>query len=119
MRAIFYRKEPEIEAKEFTVTKVVTLPKEEYAAFTRNLLHEYDFIKENVDLMGEKDGVWQCILVTGEGMDEGVLVESEGASYARYSAFLSSVKEVIGQYNEAKEEQEEDLRTETCNQQMS
>lgn len=37
-----------------------------------------------MDLMCEKDGVWHCLLVTGEGMEDGVLVESEGSSYARY-----------------------------------
>lgn len=78
MRAVFMRKEPEIDTKEFQVEKVITLPSEQYAYFTQHLMKEHDFIKENVDLMYEKDGVWHCLLVAGEGMDEGVLVESEG-----------------------------------------
>lgn len=43
--------------------------------------------------MYEKDGVWHCLLVAGEGMDEGVLVESEGSAYARYSAFVPFAQE--------------------------
>ena len=85
MRAVFMRKEPEIDTKEFQVEKVITLPSEQYAYFTQHLMKEHDFIKENVDLMYEKDGVWHCLLVAGEGMDEGVLVESEGSAYARVS----------------------------------
>lgn len=83
MRAVFYRKEPEIEANEFCVEKVIVLPAGEYESFTKHLMHDYDFIRDNVDLMCEKDGVWHCLLVTGEGTEDGVLVESEGSSYAR------------------------------------
>ena len=38
------------------------------------------------------------LLVAGEGMDEGVLVESEGSAYARYSAFVPFAQEIIRQY---------------------
>ncbi len=95
MRAIFTRKEPYITASEFVVEKVVTLPKEQYLHFADNLMDRQDFIEENMDLMYEEDGIWHCILVTGEGMDEGILVESEGVSYARYSAFVPSVLGIL------------------------
>lgn len=101
MRAVFMRKEPEIDTKEFQVEKVITLPSEQYAYFTQHLMKEHDFIKENVDLMYEKDGVWHCLLVAGEGMDEGVLVESEGSAYARYSAFVPFAQEIIRQSGHA------------------
>lgn len=45
-----------------------------------------------------KDDIKQCILVTGENTMEGILVESEGADYARYSAFLSDVRTIIQEY---------------------
>ena len=113
MRAVFLRKEPEIDASEFCVEKVITLPAKEYESFTRHLMHDYDFIRDNVDLMCEKDGVWHCLLVTGEGMVEGVLVESEGSSYARYAAFVPSVKEIMEQYQEM-----EDIQTAGMNMTM-
>ena len=105
MRAVFFRKEPEIEANEFCVEKVIVLPANEYESFTKHLMHKHDFIRENVDLMCEKDGVWHCLLITGEGMEDGVLVESEGSSYARYAAFVPSVKEIMEQYQEVQETQ--------------
>ena len=95
MRAVFMRKEPEIDTKEFQVEKVITLPSEQYAYFTQHLMKEHDFIKENVDLMYEKDGVWHCLLVAGEGMDEG----------ARYSAFVPFAQEIIRQYQDMQETQ--------------
>ena len=96
MRAVFSRKEPKIEAKEFCVEKVIMLPAGEYESFTNHLMHRHDFIRENVDFMYEKDGVRHCLLVTGEGMEEGVLVESEGSSYARYFAFCAIGKRHFG-----------------------
>ena len=85
MRAVFMRKEPEIDTKEFQVEKVITLPSEQYAYFTQHLMKEHDFIKENVD--------------------EGVLVESEGSAYARYSAFVPFAQEIIRQYQDMQETQ--------------
>ena len=57
MRAVFSRKEPKIEAKEFCVEKVIMLPAGEYESFTNHLMHKHDFIRENVDFMYEKDGI--------------------------------------------------------------
>ena len=94
MRAVFSRKEPRIEAKEFCVEKVIMLPAGEYESFTNHLMHKHDFIRENVDFMYEK-----------EGMEEGVLVESEGASYARYFAFVPSVSGILEQEQAVKETQ--------------
>ena len=42
MRAVFMRKEPEIDTKEFQVEKVITLPSEQYAYFTQHLMKEHD-----------------------------------------------------------------------------
>lgn len=112
MRAVFCRKEPEIKAKEFCVEKVIILPAKEYTVFTQHLLHDYDFIRENADLMCEKDGVWHCLLVTSESMGEGVLVESEGSSYARYFSFVPFVKEIMEQHQVMQEIQTADMKME-------
>ena len=53
MRAVFFRKESEIEANEFCVEKVFKLPAHEYDAFTQLLMLDYDFIRVIVDLMCE------------------------------------------------------------------
>lgn len=104
------RKEPEVEAYEFCVEKVIVLPQEEYDRFTKHLMRDYDFIRDNVHLMGEQDGVWHCLLVTGEDMEDGVLVESEGSSYARYSAFVPSVKGIIEQHQAMQETQNDGMQ---------
>jgi hypothetical protein len=37
----------------------------------------------------DTNGVYHCIYVKGEGAKDGILIESEGYSYARYAAYYS------------------------------
>jgi len=85
----FRRKDTEIEISPCIVEKAVELPSELFEHFSENLLNDYDFILENIDCMyQDKDGMNHCLLVLGEGQDDGILVESDGSTYARYSAFV-------------------------------
>ena len=91
----FRRKDVEIETKPCAVEKSIKLPADLFAYFSRNLLDDYDFILENIDFMyQDKDGVNHYLLVLGEGQDDGILVESEGSAYARYSAFVPNARQL-------------------------
>lgn len=75
------------DASNFVVEKTIELPHSEFLSFTRNLLKDYPFIEENIDLMyRDIKGLYHCILVKEKGSTSGILVESEGYSYARYAA---------------------------------
>ncbi len=88
-KAIFERKVDDFEPKNCVIEKVVTLTSPEYNKFSHNMLADYDFIKDNKDLQYcDAEGTYHCILVVGEDGNDGILVESEGAGYARYAAFL-------------------------------
>jgi hypothetical protein len=52
-------------------------------------MDSYYFIAENQDYMWIDHGEMHCLLVACEDSCEGILVESEGSDYARYSAFVS------------------------------
>jgi len=88
-KAIFVRKVDDFELKNCVIEKVVTLTSHEYNEFSHNMLADYEFIKDNKDLQYcDAEGTYHCILVVGEDGNDGILVESEGAGYARYAAFL-------------------------------
>lgn len=71
----------------FIIEKKVELEAAGYKVFNENLLSDYDFIKENVALMHkDKTGTYHCLLVTARGATGGILVESEGYGYPRYTA---------------------------------
>jgi len=49
-------------------------------------MYEYDFLRKNKDQMGFHNGIRQCAMVMGESSEDGVLVDSSGYDYARYTA---------------------------------
>jgi len=74
---------------EVKIEKVIEIDVDWFHKFENDLLNDYDFIKDNVDFMYiDNHNVWHCILITYSGSDYGILVESEGYHYARYSAYL-------------------------------
>lgn len=96
------RKDNEVDVVPCTVEKSVTLSAEEFAHFSQNLMNDYDFIRENIDRMyQDENGVNHCLLVLGEGCADGILVESEGSTYARYSAFVPNARQLLRQYDPA------------------
>lgn len=94
----FRRKDSEIETSPCVIEKTVKLSADCFDHFSRNLLNDYDFILENIDHMyQDNDGVNHCLLVLCEEKDDGIIVESEGSSYARYSAYLPCARKLIQQ----------------------
>lgn len=74
---------------QFIIEKTIELEKAEFDNFANDLFADLDCIKENVELMQiDKNGIRHCILVKVRGETGGILVESEGYSYARYAAYL-------------------------------
>jgi hypothetical protein len=83
------RKETEIEAADCVADKVIRLSGAEYDSFSRSLMREWDFIRDNpIDAVVDEQGRHHCLLVLGEGRGDGILVNAEGGSCARYSAFV-------------------------------
>ena len=99
-KGIMMRKEPQPDIRDCIIEKIVILPDEEYRYFLSHMLYDYQFIAENTDLMYveyEDDNSWisHCLLVMGESSDDGMLVESEGADYAQYSAYQAGAKSYV------------------------
>ena len=94
-KARFERKANAPEVTDADIVGVVTLNQEQFAWFSERLLDDYDFIadyaKETYD-DGERK---HCLLVLGEGEDDGILVCSEGSFYARYSAYLPKARQIL------------------------
>jgi len=94
-RAIFRRKEVCFEPSECEIEKVIHLSDSDFARFQQTLLDNYDFLHENSDLMRVENGVTHCLLVVGETLEDGILVNSEGSDYARYAAYFPNAKSFL------------------------
>jgi len=96
LQAIFTRKAEDFLIWDCVIDKIVELPEAEFKYFKTAPLRNISFIAENTDLMyKDSDGVFHCLLVLGEGSSDGVLVESEGYNYARYSSFMPGAREFV------------------------
>ena len=100
-KAVFRGKEPGINAQDCIINKVIRLPGAAFDSFSGNLFRDQDFITENKELIGYGDeGKRGCILVAGEGRRDGILVDSQGYDYARYTAVIPSVEAFLTAYCE-------------------
>ena len=96
VKAAFKRKDTEIQTNDCVVDKVVHLPAAQFDAFSRDLLRDWDFIRDNpIDTVVDDQKRYHCLLVLGDGRRDGILVNAEGGSYARYSAFLPGAADLF------------------------
>ena len=72
----------------FIIEKEIELSTDEFLYFSNNLLDDYSFIKENIELMHvDKKRIWHCLLVCESGSRNGILVQAEGYNYPRYTGY--------------------------------
>lgn len=91
------RKENRIQTTSCMADKVVELERDQYNEFSRNLLGDYDFIKENADQFYKTDdGINHGMLVLCKEHNDGIFVMTEGYDYARYSAFAPNARQMMG-----------------------
>lgn len=96
LNATMRRKDSEVETEACRVEKVITLSDDDYHFFTRNMLEDYDFLRDNRHMMGHSDdGIRHCLLVMSESGDDGILVDAQGSSYARCSAHVPHARQLF------------------------
>jgi len=100
-KAVFKRKDTEIETTNCVIEKVIRLSGAKFDGFSLNLMREWDFIRDNKpDTANNAEGKRRCLLIMGEGRRDGVLVNPEGSDYARFSAFMPNAEDflTVGRY---------------------
>jgi hypothetical protein len=95
LNAVFRCKESEFDPKACVVDKIVELDYREYEDFRSNMLRDQPFIAEfNSTLRPSGDGTLHCLLVLGEDHEDGVLIDTQGYDYARYSALIPGARKL-------------------------
>ena len=90
IKAVFFN------TRKCQVEKAVMLTAEQFDRFSEDMLAYYPFIGRNSDIGVEtQDGKIRCFLVVGQDRKEGVLVNTEGVPYARYTAFLPDARKAF------------------------
>ena len=99
-------KQEEIQPVRCDVACIVELSNAEFYDFQFNTLADRDFIKEHLsELKTDEFHAIPCMLVLGEEIDDGILVDPQGFNYARYTAYIPMARQIL--QNEQSEENEE------------
>ena len=89
-------KQDRIEPTRCKVDCVVELPYDLFIRFRDNPLMDYDFIKAHLNELEPKDYTTvSCMLVIGKNQSDGILVDPQGCSYARYTAYIPNARTLL------------------------
>lgn len=96
INANLIRKESEFRTKSCVVEKAIAVSHAEFDDLKRHPLRDNELIAENVELMYcDRDDNYHCLLIYDEEQGDGLLIESEGTSYARYAQYIPRAKELV------------------------
>ena len=83
----------EFRTKSCAVEKAIAVSHAEFENLKRHPLQDNDLIAENTDLMYcDGDDIYHCLLIYDEEQGDGLLIEAEGSSYARYAQYIPNAK---------------------------
>ncbi len=86
-------KEPEFRTRTCVVEKAIAVSHAKFVNLKENALQNNDLIAENVNLMYcDSDNNYHCLLIYDKEQGDGILIESEGAAYARYAQYIPNAK---------------------------
>ena len=89
-------KQEQILPQRCDVVCVVELPSDEFSDFQCDPLKDRSFITELLpELKTDEKDALPCMLVLEEGSSDGILVDPQGYSYARYSAYVSGARQMV------------------------
>lgn len=96
INANLLRKESEFRTRSCVVEKAIAIHHAEFGELKRHPLRDHRLIADNADLMYcDGDGIYHCLLIYDQEQGDGMLIESEGASYARYAQYIPRAKELV------------------------
>lgn len=97
--AVFFCKDTEMKPKKCIIEKIIQLKDSDFEYFSKHLLEKYSFIASNTDYMFDEEDCRHVLLVTGDHQPHGILVQSAGYDYARYTAWMPHACFFIEQYH--------------------
>ena len=76
--------------------KAIAVSHAEFENLKCHPLQDNNLIAENTDLMYcDSDDIYHCLLIYDEEPGDGLLIEAEGSSYARYAQYIPKARELV------------------------
>ncbi len=94
--AIFERKQSVIDPKPSTIEAIYEMDNNVFEHFCDSLMENHIFISDLKDYMYvDSAGVIHGLLALNTESGDGILIDSQGYDYARYTAFMPNIKEYV------------------------
>lgn len=95
-KAVFERKLSAIDAQPCVIEAIEEMDHERFENFCDNLLRDEQFIADRKeDMFVDSAGVVHGLLAMDTESGDGILIDSQGYDYARYTAFMPNIKEYV------------------------
>lgn len=95
-KGFFERKINEFKLNDCVIEGIELMDEKEFKEFSKTLLEDKDFIKDREDEMYiDTRGVVHGLLALDMDSGDGILIDSQGFNYARYTAYLPNIKPYI------------------------
>lgn len=92
------RRRSEIVEEPCLVADIIELPENEYASLYQDLIKEREYLAKRVDMDAFVDGQRCCVLILGEGQEDGILVDTQGKCIAYLSSFIPNARTLVGSH---------------------
>lgn len=86
--------------KKCAVEKVIEVSDSEFRTFIENPMKRNYYLPQYKDLMGYYDDSYHGVLFVNMDSGDGLLVNSEGYDYARYSQYIPNAREIIQRHEQ-------------------
>lgn len=87
--------------REIVVEKVIKISDQEFKALIDKPLKDNYYLPAYKDLMGFYDDAYHGVLFVNKQSGDGLLVNSEGYNYARYSQFIPNARDIIQKHEQS------------------
>ena len=103
------RKRSDFNVHRCVVEKALAVSHEDFLELKNHPLRDNDLIAENVDLMYcDSENNFHCLLIYDNEQGDGLLIESEGSSYARYAQYIPQAKLICQEISQCTQEEIEE-----------
>lgn len=88
INAVLRCKESEMKPRAYEVSDVITLSDAEFRNVMKESLKDREYLKG-------RTGQDTCVLLLSKTGDDGILVDTQGYDYPRYSAFIPNARQIV------------------------
>ena len=97
LNAMMWRKPETLEPLSFKVSEVIVLSDAEFRDVMKNSLEDREYLSG-------RHGEDTCVLLLSNGGDDGILVDTQGYDYPRYSAFIPNARQIVENFVQSEAE---------------